>query len=131
VRTFLAAADERTGWTELIRAGIPSEALAHTAERLLISVAQLSESLGLPSRTVHRRLENGELLTAEETERSLRAARVLARAQELLGEEEGRAWVLEANRALGAVVPLTLLDTADGFQAVLDELGRLEYGVIS
>jgi uncharacterized protein (DUF2384 family) len=56
---------------------------------------------------------------------------VLAKAQELLGDENGRGWVLSGNRGLGGEVPLSLLDTADGFTAVMDELGRLEYGVYS
>jgi putative toxin-antitoxin system antitoxin component (TIGR02293 family) len=123
--------DDRTQWTPLIRAGIPSDALENTARRLGVSVNELSKDLGLPARTMHRRVEKGERLSPEETERIVRVARALAKAQELLGEENGRAWFLEANRGLGGEIPITLLDTADGFTAVIDELGRLEYGVIS
>jgi putative toxin-antitoxin system antitoxin component (TIGR02293 family) len=125
------AADARMTWTGLIRKGIPSKALVSTAKHLRLSINELSQSLGLPERTVHRRVEKGQLLTPEETERSVRAARALAKAQELLGDDNGRAWLLSACRGLGGEIPVTLLDTADGFAAVIDELGRLEYGVIS
>jgi putative toxin-antitoxin system antitoxin component (TIGR02293 family) len=125
------ARDDRTRWTPLIRAGIPSEALESTARRLGVSLNELSQDLGLPARTMHRRVEKGERLSPEETERIVRVARALAKAQELLGEENGRAWLLDACRGLGGEIPITLLDTADGFTAVIDELGRLEYGVIS
>ncbi len=117
-------------WTSIIREGLPSRALELTAGRLGVSVNELSKSLRLPSRTVHRRIEKRERLTPEESERSLRVARALARSQALLGDENGRAWLLEPCRGLGGAVPVTLLDTADGFEAVLDELGRLAHGVI-
>lgn len=119
------------GWTELIRSGLPAQSTRILAGTLNLSVADLAENLRLPVRTVHRRLEKGEPLTPEESERSVRAARVLAKAQELLGDENGRGWVLSSNRGLGGEVPLSLLDTADGFTAVMDELGRLEHGVLS
>jgi putative toxin-antitoxin system antitoxin component (TIGR02293 family) len=119
------------GWIALIRAGLPSASLERTAHRLKLSVNELSRRLGLPPRTLHRRIQKGERLTPEETERNVRAARALARAQQILGDEDGRLWLLEPSRALGGEVPIMLLDTADGFTAVIDELGRLEYGVIS
>jgi putative toxin-antitoxin system antitoxin component (TIGR02293 family) len=118
-------------WVELIRTGLPSQSLERTAAALELSVNDLSRRLRLPPRTVHRRVQKGERLTQEESERSVRVARALARAQQLLGDEDGRRWVLEPSRALGGEVPLALLDTADGFSAVMDELGRLAYGVIS
>lgn len=118
------------GWVALVRSGIPSESTQRLAERLGVSVTELSESLRLPSRTVHRRLEKREALTPEESERNVRAARVLAKAEDLLGAQNGRDWVLAPSRGLGGEIPIRLLDTADGFTAVMDELGRLEYGVI-
>jgi putative toxin-antitoxin system antitoxin component (TIGR02293 family) len=118
-------------WTMVIRSRLPSASFKRSAEHLQLSVNELSKSLRLPPRTSHRRVANRQKLTSEETERSVRVARILAKAQDLLGEEQGRAWVLEPNRALGGDAPVTLLDTADGFVAVMDELGRLEYGVIS
>ena len=118
-------------WVELIRAGLPSQSLARAAEALSLSVNDLSRRLRLPPRTVYRRVQKRDRLTQEESERSVRVARSLARAQQILGDEEGRRWLLDGSRALGGEVPLSLLDTADGFTAVMDELGRLEHGVIS
>ena len=118
-------------WTGIIRSGLPAKSTEKLAGSLGVSVSELSASLRLPARTLHRRLEKGEQLTPEESERSVRAARVLAKAQQLLGDENGREWVLTACRGLAGEIPITLLDTADGFTAVMDELGRLEHGVIS
>jgi len=125
------APDERSKWIALIRSRLPSVSFEKAAESLGLSVNELSQNLRVATRTLHRRLANGEQLTPEETERSLRVARALAKAQQILGDENGRAWLLEPSRALGGDAPITLFDTADGFTAVMDELGRLEYGVIS
>ncbi|GAO01840.1 antitoxin Xre/MbcA/ParS toxin-binding domain-containing protein [Anaeromyxobacter sp. PSR-1] len=125
----LAPGDLR--WTGLIRAGLPARSTQTLASSLDMSVKDLAVSLRLPVRTVHRRLEKGEPLTPEESERAVRAARVLAKAEDLLGEVHGRGWVRAPCRALGGEIPITLLDTADGFTAVMDELGRLEHGVLS
>ncbi len=60
----------------------------------------------------------------------VRLARVLATATEVLGDrDKARRWVVGANRALGMVAPLTLLDTDIGASEVFDELGRIEHGV--
>jgi putative toxin-antitoxin system antitoxin component (TIGR02293 family) len=117
-------------WTELIRSRLPSASLRKTADRLGLSVNELSKTLRLPPRTLHRRVEKRQKLTSEETERNVRVARVLAKAQQLLGDENGRAWLFAPSRGLGGDTPIGLLDTSDGFVAVLDELGRLEYGVL-
>lgn len=127
----LAVEPGEVGWVDLIRSGLPSESLERTAGELKLSVNDLSRRLGLPPRTVHRRVQKGERLTPEESEKSVRVARALAKARQLLGEEDGRLWLLEPSRALGGEVPIALLDTADGFSAVMDELGRLEHGVVS
>src|SRR4051812_41163761 len=131
VKRFVEARGEPTMWTDLIRSRLPSASLKNTAEHLGVSVNELSKTLRLPARTLHRRVEKRAKLTSEETERSVRVARVLARAQQLLGDENGRAWLLERCRGLSGETPISLLDTSDGFVAVMDELGRLEYGVIS
>lgn len=131
VTRLIHARGEAAMWTVVIRSRLPSASLKRSAERLRLSVNELSKTLRLPPRTAHRRLAKGEKLTSEETERNVRVARILAKAQELLGDDQGRAWALQPNRALGGDVPIGLLDTADGFIAVMDELGRLEYGVIS
>jgi putative toxin-antitoxin system antitoxin component (TIGR02293 family) len=131
VTRLIDARGEAAIWTLVIRFRLASASLKRSADQLHVSVNELSKALRLPPRTAHRRLARREKLTSEETERSVRVARVLAKAQDLLGDEQGRGWVLQPNRALGGDVPISLLDTADGFIAVMDELGRLEYGVIS
>jgi putative toxin-antitoxin system antitoxin component (TIGR02293 family) len=71
-------------------------------------------------------------LSASESDRLYRLARIAARAEEVLGaSEEARRWLVAPNRALGSVAPLSLLDTDEGARQVEAILGRLEHGVFS
>jgi len=97
-----------------------------------MSTQATAESLGLAHRTIARRLQERQLLDPEESERVVRLARVLAEASDVLGDlEKARRWLLKRNRALGGEIPVRLLDTDIGTNAVLDELGRIEHGVFA
>ncbi len=59
-------------------------------------------------------------------------ARATARAEEVLQDRaSAAAWLRTPNRALGGMVPLDLLRTQAGLEAVLRVLGRIEAGVYS
>ena len=118
-------------WVSIIRDGLPAKSFEATARALALPQTELAKALGLVVRTLQRRLAKRDRLTHEESERSIRAARALAKANAVLGRENGRDWLREPSRALGGATPLSLLDTADGFTRVMDELGRIEHGVFS
>lgn len=115
----------------LVRRGVPYRSLASAKAALEVSNDDLSRFLHLKKRTLARR-RGEQRLTADESERLVRLARVAARAEEVLG---GRAaalrWIRKPNRALGEVPPFELLDTDLGLDAVLAVLGRIEHGVFS
>jgi putative toxin-antitoxin system antitoxin component (TIGR02293 family) len=97
-----------------------------------LSAIATIESLGLAKRTIARRLQERQALTSEESERVVRLARVLAQATNILGSvEKARRWLQKPNRALGGEVPIRMLDTDIGANAVLEELGRIDYGVFA
>jgi putative toxin-antitoxin system antitoxin component (TIGR02293 family) len=116
----------------LIRSGLPSTALERMARQLDLSAVATIESLGLAKRTIARRLHEHKPLSAEESERVVRLARVFAEAKHVLGEEaKARRWLQKPSRALGGEIPLHLLDTDIGASAVFEELGRIEHGVFA
>ena len=115
---------------DLLRAGLPYTAFESATEHLSVSVEELSRALGLKLRTLARRRHESRL-SQTESERTLRLARVFARASEVLGTSTAaREWFRMPNGALGGRPPLGLLDTDVGSGAVLDVLGRIEHGVI-
>lgn len=115
-----------------IRKGLPAGSVTSLAERLHVGNAVLSRKLGIPQRTLTRRLSEASLLTPAESDRIARMARVYANAVEMIGDEEKAiAWLNTPNRALGGEKPLDQLDTDMGTRTVEDILGRIAYGVYS
>jgi len=116
--------------TELIRKGLPASAVVALAKKLDLKNAVISERLGIPQRTLTRRLSQHSRLTAAESDRTVRLARVYAIAVEMIGSaEKAVEWLRTPNRALGGVLPLDRLDTDLGAREVEDILGRIAYGV--
>ena len=116
----------------LVRAGLPVEALFLLAERMDLRQAEISEKIGIPHRTLTRRLAQHARLTAAESDRAVRLAQVFATAAETLGSEEKAAqWLKTPNRVLRGGRPLDQFDTDPGVREVEDVLGRISYGVYS
>ena len=117
---------------ELVREGLPVKALFLLAERLDLRQAEISEKLGIPQRTLTRRLMQHSKLMAAESDRTVRLAQVYSTAAETLGDGDKAAqWLKTPNRALRGGRPLDQLDTDPGVREVEDVLGRIAYGVYS
>jgi putative toxin-antitoxin system antitoxin component (TIGR02293 family) len=116
----------------LIRKGLPAATVTALAQKLHIGSTVLSRKLGIPQRTLTRRLSQRSSLTPAESDRTVRVARVYANAVEMIGDpEKAIEWLRTPNRALGGERPLDQLDTDVGAQMVNDVLGRIAYGVYS
>ncbi len=132
-RKVLGRAIKKPGdLAELVRKGLPATSVTALAEKLDMGNSLLSRKLGISQRTLTRRLSQRSRLTAAESDRTVRLARVYAHAVEMIGDEEKAvAWLRTPNRALGGERPLDQLDTDLGARAVEDLLGRIAYGVYS
>jgi putative toxin-antitoxin system antitoxin component (TIGR02293 family) len=115
-----------------VRAGLPSSALDHLLADLaewVGSQADVYRVVG-SARTLQRKRTHRLALSADESDRLARLARLLVRAEEALGDlEKSRRWLTRPNRSLGGNRPLTLLDSDAGALAVERVLGRIEHGV--
>ncbi len=118
--------------TNLIRKGLPAVSITALAAKLGIGNSVLSQKLGIPQRTLTRRLSQALVLTPAESDRTVRMARVYAIAVEMIGDRKKAIdWLSAPNRALGGEKPLDQLDTDTGTRMVEDILGRIAYGVYS
>ena len=121
-----------TDLAELVREGLPASSVLALAEKLDLGNAALSRKLGIPQRTMTRRLSQHSRLSAAESDRTVRLARVYATAVEMIGNQEKAVeWLRTPNRALAGERPLDQLDTDLGAREVEDVLGRIAYGVYS
>jgi putative toxin-antitoxin system antitoxin component (TIGR02293 family) len=117
-------------WAELLQTRLSSASIDTLATALGWTREKLAKALDLVPRTVARRLARGERLTLPESERVLRVARVLARAQEVLeGEAKAKAWLEEPSMALAGRTPIDLLRTDIGTELVLTELLKIDHGM--
>ena len=116
---------------EIVRAGLPHSSLEAVMHLLNLPAEMLSISLALSRRTLSRRKKQARL-SAGESDRLIRLARVAASAVDVFGSpERASKWLQRPNRALGGVTPLSLMDTDPGARLVEQILGRIEHGVFS
>lgn len=117
---------------ELIRTGLPSKVIACVVKSSALSEDVIYTSLRIAKRTAARRKATASRLKPTESELIYRLSKVLVTAAEVFGDrDKAREWLLSENRALHGNRPIDLLDTAIGFEVVMDVLCRIEYGVYS
>ena len=115
---------------QLVRKGLPAGTVTALAEKLHLGNGVLSRKLGIPQRTLTRRLSQASLVTPAESDRTVRMARAYANPVEMIGDQDkAMEWLRTPNRTLGRERPLDLLDTDMGARMVEDVLGRIAYGV--
>lgn len=118
-------------WVYMIRKGFPSKSLDSFGANICATNAELAQMLGISSRVLASRRRKG-ILTPHESERILRVARVVGRAEEVFGDlTSGLEWMKSPNGSLGGGSPISLLDTDIGADWVMDALGRVEHGVFA
>jgi len=117
---------------ELTREGLPADILLTLAQELSMQRTVVTRVLGISERTLSRRITKHARLTPEESDRTVRLARVLAIAKETFGSlEKASRWLQTPNRALDGQRPFDILDTDAGVHSVETVLGRIGHGVYS
>jgi putative toxin-antitoxin system antitoxin component (TIGR02293 family) len=111
--------------------GLPKRAITYLIKSTNLTVRTLSRILHTTERTLQRKKE-ADLLSEGISEQILQIAEVYARGQQVFNStEDFQTWMSSPNVALGKRIPLELLSSRFGAQMVLDEIGRIEYGVFS
>jgi putative toxin-antitoxin system antitoxin component (TIGR02293 family) len=129
IQTTAKAGSALSQIREILRAGLPREAFDRVRSDLGVSVEELADILGIPTRTLARRTDR---FKPDESERLLRVGSVVHKALDVLEEKEAaRRWMTQPKRALGGLTPLRCCDTEMGAREVEALLGRIEHGVFS
>ena len=99
--------------------------------KLSIGLKGIAPLLLVNERTLQR-LGTGKVFSRHVSERILRIAVVVARGEEVLGDHERfTSWLKEPNKAMAGQTPFSLLASDFGIDIILDELGRIEHGIVS
>jgi putative toxin-antitoxin system antitoxin component (TIGR02293 family) len=132
LKTFAHPIQKSDDLVAQVRAGIPAATVTMLADSLSIKRDQVATRLNIPPRTLSRRLATKSRLTHDESDRTLRMAKVVALANEVLGAEDKTSrWMVAPNRALGGKIPFDQLDTELGVQSVEQILYAIAYGMYS
>jgi putative toxin-antitoxin system antitoxin component (TIGR02293 family) len=114
-----------------IREGFPHAVVEEVMKSSGLTLKELAESLDLSPRSLQRRRRSGRLARFE-SDRLYRLARIVALAQQSLGDRDNAVrWLKRSNRALGGIAPVSAMDTELGARQVEDVLGRIAFGGIS
>ena len=124
--------DSDSELTLLTREGLPVGTLTLLAQELDVERKTVAHVIGISDRTLSRRIAKDERLSAQESDRMVRLARVFALATDTLGTaQKASLWLQSPNNVLEGQTPFSLLDTDAGVRSVETVLGRIAWGVYS
>jgi putative toxin-antitoxin system antitoxin component (TIGR02293 family) len=111
--------------------GVSKGTVIRLAKHLSIGLKGIAPLLLVNERTIQR-LGAGKVFSRHVSERILRIAVVVARGEEVFGDHERfTSWLKEPNKAMAGQTPFHLLASDFGIDIILDELGRIEHGIVS
>lgn len=111
-----------------IRNGLPAVSIENFVRAGKLTHVEV-DRIVLPRKTLAHRKEIGKL-TADQSDRLMRVARVIAFAEDTFGDEgKARIWLRRPTSALANFAPLDLLDTEEGAREVETVLARIAHGI--
>jgi putative toxin-antitoxin system antitoxin component (TIGR02293 family) len=114
----------------LVEGGLPTRVINHLIERGLTRREVFD--IIIPLRTLKHRRSRHQPLSKEESERAVRAARVLARAQAVLGDEHAALdWLRAPKRRFDGRAPVQMLATEPGGRLVEQMLIQIDEGMFA
>jgi putative toxin-antitoxin system antitoxin component (TIGR02293 family) len=130
-KTVRGGTAERMDLMKLSEKGVNKDALLRLAKYLDFSVSQMADLLPVTQRSIQRYSRNHRFNQAV-SEHILQITEVALRGSNVFGSREKFVtWIKSNSPALGNRTPASLLGSRFGAELVLDELGRIEYGVVS
>jgi putative toxin-antitoxin system antitoxin component (TIGR02293 family) len=114
-----------------IREGLPYDMVDNILRKTCVSRKDLSSILHISTRQMNR-YQHDDLLSAEQSGFVYEFSRIYVRGLDIFGDQETfEKWLQRPQMALGMQVPISLLDTSEGFRLVNDVLSQIEYGFYS
>jgi len=116
---------------EAILRGLPATLARELAQKMEVTLEDMSGLLRLNPRTFQRRMDDG-ILSLSESERLWELSRLFSRAVEVLETAPGAIhWFKNPIQALRWATPLAYARTSVGLRELENILGRIEHGVYS
>lgn len=115
-------------FADVITQGFPAASIKVLQNHLSFNESEMAQMVSLSSKTFRER----KLFKGNEGNHAYTVARIIVVAEEALGDRTAaREWLQAKQTSLGNRIPLKLISTSAGAQAVEDVLGRIKHGVYS
>ncbi len=116
---------------EMSRHGIKKDKLTAFLQNVPSVKKEMERVLHISTKTIQR-LGETESFSPVISERIIYLFRVFNRGIQVFGtKDKFVTWITRESIALGNLKPVDLLDTGFGFEIILNELGRIEHGVLA
>jgi putative toxin-antitoxin system antitoxin component (TIGR02293 family) len=101
-------------------------------DRMRFTNKEVSRFIAISESTLQRRLKEQTVLTADEAEKTIQVATVIAQGISVFEDEDDfRDWLHIKNPALGDIKPIELMHSSIGREQIMDLLNRIEYSLYS
>ncbi len=115
----------------IIRTGIPKQVMTHLMEMADLTLTEMAAIVHTSDRTL-RRYSPQQKLSQEQSERMIEMAKLYSRGEEVFGSmDDFKEWMNTVLLPFGNKKPKAFLDTSLGIGMIMDELGRIQYGIFA
>ena len=115
-----------------INRGISFASFENIIKKYSFSLQNWADFLHISNKTLSRYQKESKTFDALQSERILQIEILYSKGEEVFGDRENfTIWLETKNLALGDILPLDLLKTSFGINLLLDELVRIEHGVLA
>ena len=117
---------------KLSRKGITISLFEEVVNSCAYTMKEWSKFLHLTERTIQRYKKEKRSFESLHSERIIEIAKLQVKGKEVFGSKlYFEEWMNSKTVALGNIRPVELLDSSFGIDMLMDELGRIEHGVLA
>jgi putative toxin-antitoxin system antitoxin component (TIGR02293 family) len=130
--TLISALDDSAELLRISRKGIKFKIFEEIANLSPFNLKEWSKFLHITERTILRYKKDDKPFEPIQSERIIGISKVLKKGTEVFGSRKNfEVWLHSEIIALGGIMPKDLMDSSFGIEMIIDELIRIEHGILA
>ena len=132
ISKFNTKLDDNFALLKLSREGISFSLFLEIVKSSAYSIKEWSRFLHIKERTIQRYKKESKTFEPIQSERIIEIVQLKEKGEDVFGSKEKfNKWMNSNIVALGGIEPVTLLDSSFGIDILMNELGRIEHGILA
>jgi len=128
---YVTESTNRT-FLEIARSGLHMSDFQRLYTMAPFTISEWAYMLNVSDRSLQRYIKSGHRFSTPESEKLLRLAHLFNRGVSVFEEAERFfGWLKHPSPVFKGETPLSMLDSIFGLEMVLDEIGRIEHGILA